>query len=152
MRYELVEVTDPEDWAAYHAIRQQELFENRGRHGIYDPNRPDERLPGKHHYLLKADGRPVGTTRLDLRDDGACVFRLVAITASEQGKGHGRALGELVEERARRFGADRAYVNAAATAVGYYEATGWTRHVWDEAELVGIASECIQMRKPLPRP
>jgi N-acetylglutamate synthase-like GNAT family acetyltransferase len=149
MNYELVEVTESDDWAAYHAIRRQELFEANGRHNIYDANRPDERHPGMHHYLLRANGRPVGTTRLDVRDDGTCVFRLVAITASEQGKGHGRVLGGMVEVRARAFGAHTAYVNAAPTALGYYEATGWQRFVWDEAELVSIASECIQMRKTL---
>ena len=149
MDYELVEVTDPDDWTVYHAIRRQELFEARGRHNIYDPNRADERRPGMHHYLLKADDQPVGTTRLDIRDDGACVFRLVAITASEQGKGHGRVLGGMVEAKARACGAHTAYVNAAPTAAGYYEATGWELHVWDEAELVSIASECIQMRKTL---
>lgn len=149
MDYELVEVAEPEDWAAYHAIRRQELFEARGRHGIYDPNRRDERLPGMHHLLLKADGQPLATTRLDIRDNGTCVFRLVAVTASEQGKGHGRVLGRMVEDKARALGAHTAYVNAAPTALGYYEATGWRHYVWDAAELTSIASECIQMRKAL---
>ena len=147
MGYELVEVTAPGDWAAYHDIRRQELFEARGRHGIYNPDYPGERLPGMYPYLLKLDGKPLGTTRLDIRDDGTAVFRLVAITASEQGKGHGRVLGQMVEDRARAFGARILLVNAAHTAVGYYEATGWQRHVWDASELVGIASDCIQMRK-----
>ena len=145
MDYELVEVAEPEDWAAYHTIRRQELFKARGR--IYDPNRPDERLPGMHHLLLKGEGQPLATTRLDIRDDGTCVFRLVAVTASEQGKGHGRVLGRMVEDKARAHGAHTAYVNAAPTAIGYYEATGWQRHIWDEAELA--SSECIQMRKAL---
>lgn len=149
MAYELVEVSGPDDWLAYHAIRRQELFEAKGRHGIYDPNRADERLPGMRHYLLKYDGKPIGTTRLDIRGDGNCVFRLVAITASEQGKGRGRVLGRMVEERARGFGAHTALVNAAPTAVGYYESTGWQRHVWDASELVSIASDCIQMLKAL---
>lgn len=149
MSYSLVEVTDPLDWQDYHAIRRQELFEAKGRHGIYDPNRPDERLPDMHPFLLKLEGKPLGTTRLDIRSDGTCVFRLVAITAAEQGKGHGRVLGAMVEDRARDFGARIALVNAAPTAVGYYEATGWHRHVWDAAELVSIASDCIQMRKLL---
>jgi GNAT superfamily N-acetyltransferase len=147
MGYELVEVVAPDDWAAYHDIRRQELFEARGRHGIYDPDYPGERLAGMHPYLLKHDGRPLGTTRLDIRDDGTAIFRLVAITAAEQGKGHGRVLGQMVEDRARAFGATTLLVNAAETAIGYYEATGWQRHVWDESELAGIASNCIQMRK-----
>lgn len=149
MGYELNEVSDPADWVAYHAIRRQELFEAKGRHGIYDPNRPDERLPGMHPYLLKLDGSPLGTTRLDIRDDGTAIVRMVAITSPEQRKGHGRVLSRMVEERARSFGAATLFVNAAPTALGFYDATGWHRHVWDAAELIGIASDCIQMRKPV---
>lgn len=149
MGYELIEVADPADWMAYHAIRRQELFEAKGRHGIYDPNYPGGRLPNMHPYLLKLDGKPLGTTRLDIRDDGTAVFRLVAITANEQGRGHGRVLGQMVEERARAFGATKLLVNAADTAVGFYKATGWREHVWDASELVGIASTCVQMRRDL---
>ena len=149
MGYELIEVSDPADWAAYHAIRRQELFEAKGRHGIYNPDYPGERLPNMHHYLLKFDGKPLGTTRLDVMDDDTAVFRLVAITADEQGRGHGRILGQMVEARAQAFGARTLLVNSADTAVGFYEAAGWYEHVWDASELVGIASTCIQMRKDL---
>jgi len=149
MEYELVEVSEPADWSAYHAIRRQELFEARGRYGIYDPDFAGEFLPGQHPYLLKHHGKPIGTTRLDIRDDASAVFRLVAITASEQGKGHGRVLAQLVAAQARAHGARTALVNAAASAVGYYEKTGWTRHVWDAAELAVRDSDCIQMRKSL---
>jgi N-acetylglutamate synthase-like GNAT family acetyltransferase len=149
MEYELVEVSAPEDWAAYHDIRRRELFEARGRFGIYNPNYPDEYSPQKHHYLLKHDGQPVGTTRLDVRSDGSAVFRLVAITAPEQGKGHGRVPSELVEERARAHGAHTLVVNAARTALGYYEKTGWHVYEWDASELVDLAADCIQMRKLL---
>ena len=149
MAYTLVDVTEPQDWRDYHAIRRQELFEARGRHGVYRENYPDEHSPDKHHYLLKLDGRPLGTTRLDIRDDGTCVFRLVAVAAAEQGRGHGRVLARMVEARARAFGARTAFVNAAPTAVGYYEKTGWLRYTWDAAELLGVGSDSIQMRKQL---
>ncbi|MDB5536702.1 MAG: family N-acetyltransferase, partial [Devosia sp.] len=98
---------------------------------------------------LKFDGKPLGTTRLDVREDGSAIFRLVAITATEQGRGHGRVLAQMVEERAQAFEASVLYVNAAATAVGFYQATGWHDHVWDPSELVGIAADCRQMRKRL---
>ena len=137
MDYQLVLVSTPEDWLDYHAIRRHELFEAKGRYGIYDASRPEERLPSFYPYLLKLHGKALGTTRLDVRGDGTCVFRLVAITASEQGKGHGRALGQMVEAKARSFGAHTALVNAAPTALGYYEATGWHRYTWNVAELVG---------------
>ena len=89
MTYSLDNVTEPQDWRDYHAIRRQELFEARGRHGLYQDNYPDEYTPGKHHYLLKLDGRAVGTTRLDIRGDGTCVFRMVAVTAAAQGAEEG---------------------------------------------------------------
>ena len=149
MGYELVEVSDAADWVAYHAIRRQELFEAKGRIGIYDENRPEEREPNQHHYLLKQDGKPIGTTRLELRDNQQAIFRLVAITAAEQGKGHGRVLSEMVEAKARGYGVATLLVNAADTALGYYEKTGWYRHEWDACELVGISSTCIQMRRDL---
>ena len=38
-------------------------------------------------------------------------------------------------------------VNAAPDAVGFYEKTGWHEESWDPEELVGIASNCIQMVK-----
>ena len=149
MGYELIEVTDPADWLAYHAIRRQELFEAKGRFGIYDPNRADERLSGTHHYMLKLDGAPIGTTRLDVREGGVAIVRMVAIAASAQGRGHGRIMGQLVEERAKGFGAKTLYVNAAETALGFYHCTGWVDHVWDEAELVSLAVNATQMTKSL---
>jgi N-acetylglutamate synthase-like GNAT family acetyltransferase len=149
MAYSLIEVSTPEDWTAYHDIRRTELFEAKGRFGIYNDRHPDDVADFAHPYLLKSDGRPVGTMRLDVRGDGTGIFRLVAITADAQDKGHGRVLSEMVEARARTLGIGTLYVNAAESAVGYYEKTGWTRFLWDEAELVGIAISCVQMRKML---
>ncbi len=89
MGYELVVVEDPTDWQAYHAIRRVELFENKGRHGIYDDRHPDDLADFATPYLLKLDGRPIGTTRLDRRGQGEGVFRLVAVTSAEQGRDTG---------------------------------------------------------------
>jgi GNAT superfamily N-acetyltransferase len=144
-------VETSEDWAALHAIRRAVLFVP-GRplgHVTYDDNHPDDRKPGNQPYVLVVDGRPIGTTRLDRRGDDAGVVRLVAILNAEQGRGHGRILGDLVEEIARRNGWSALLVNAAATAEGYYARMGWQRHVWDEAELAGVSSACTQMRKRL---
>ena len=93
--------------------------------------------------------RPIGTLRLDDLGDGTGAVRLVAITRSEQGKGHGRAMGEMCDAIARSLGMAMLLVNAAPEALAYYERTGWERHVWNPAELVGIAATCIQMRKRL---
>jgi N-acetylglutamate synthase-like GNAT family acetyltransferase len=149
MAYELVDVREPADWTAYHAIRRQELFEARGRYGVYDENYPGEREPNMYQLLLKFDGRSIGTTRLDVRADGTAIFRLVTITADAQGQGHGRMLSTLVEERARQHGTHTLYVNAARTAHGYYLAMGWHDYIWNAEELASMAIECVQMRKHL---
>lgn len=149
MAYELVEVQAAPDWVAYHDIRRVELFENKGRHGIYNDRHPDDLADFATPYLLKLDGRPIGTTRLDRRGPKEGVFRMVAITRPEQGRGHGRVMAGLVEERAFGFGIRTLLVNAAPEAVGFYEKTGWAPCTWDPAELIGIAAACIQMRKLL---
>ena len=131
MTYELVALRDPADWTAFH-----------DRH-------PDDVADFAHPYLFKRDGNPIGVMRLDIRDGGIGIFRLVAITAGEQRRGHGRVMARLAEERARAFGLRILYVNAAEDAVGFYEKTGWSRYSWDPTELAGIAIACIQMRKLL---
>ena len=148
MTYELVDVETPADWRAYHAIRRDVLWTARGRPG-YDDTRPDEHAPGNYPLLLKCDGVPVATTRLDTRADGAGVVRLVAVTAATQGQGHGRALSRLVEERARQLGLTMLYVNAVSNAVGFYRKTGWHDFPWDPAELADTFAVCLQMRKML---
>jgi GNAT superfamily N-acetyltransferase len=147
--YTLVRPATAEQWQAFHDIRRSELFEARGRYGIYDANHPDDANPGNEPLLLWLDGRPIGTARLDSFGDGLGVMRLVAIRAPEQGRGHGRKLDEMVEQRAHARGMHTLYVNAAPTAVGFYERTGWTRYVWSEEELAGIAADCVQMRKQI---
>ena len=148
MGYELIEVTDESDWRDYHTIRREVLWQARGRTG-YDDKHRDEYLPANHPLLLKLDGRPIGTARLDDFGGGMGAVRLVAIVADLQRRGHGRKLAELVEDYARSLGITRLFVNAAPEAVGYYEKLGWQRFTRDETELSGIASGAVQMTKSL---
>jgi GNAT superfamily N-acetyltransferase len=148
MRYELVEVQSAEEWKAYHFLRRTVLWEAKSRFN-YNENHPDERLNGNHPLLLKLNGSAIGTTRLDEIGRGAGVVRLVSIASAVQRVGHGRALSLLTEDYARRFGIATLLVNAAPDAVGFYEKMGWTKEMWDESELRGLAADCIQMTKIL---
>ena len=135
-KYALVVVTTPQEWEEYHRIRRQELFEAKGRIGIYDSHRPEEPAPGNYPLLLKIRGNGIGTTRLDVRPDGTAVIRLVAITKIGQVR-HGRVLANTVEDFARQKGVKKFLVNADPNAVGYYEKLGFVQD-WDPSELVGI--------------
>jgi N-acetylglutamate synthase-like GNAT family acetyltransferase len=151
MSYELVKVTTESDWREYHSLRRHVLWESRGQSG-YDDTRPAEYIATNTPLILKLDGRPIGTTRLDNLGDQRGVVRLVAIAIDVQRQGHGRILSELVEGYARRLDLNTLFVNADPDAVGYYKTMGWEPYVWDEAELTGIASNCTQMTKALLQP
>jgi N-acetylglutamate synthase-like GNAT family acetyltransferase len=146
--YELIKVTDPSHWRAYHDIRRKVLWENRGKQG-YDDKHVDETLPNHHPLLLLLNNNPIGTTRLDDLKNGYGIVRLVAICRDIQRNGHGRHLSFLVEEFARNLGIKTLYVNAAPEALGFYKKTGWELYEWDAEELKGIAEDCWQMRKIL---
>ena len=101
--YQLITVSEADDWAAYHDIRRKILFEARGKFA-YDPNHPDEYDPKNKPLLLKFRGVPIGTTRLDFLRTKEGVIRLVAIKTEYQNAGHGRVLSTLVEDRAKANG------------------------------------------------
>jgi N-acetylglutamate synthase-like GNAT family acetyltransferase len=145
MSYQLVRVTTESDWREYHALRRHVLWEARGRSG-YDDARPAEYVATNTPLLLKLNGRPIGTVRLDNLGDHRGVVRLVAIATDVQRQGHGRILSELVEGYARHLGLNTLFVNADRDAVGYYQKMGWENYVWDETD---IASDCTQMTKVL---
>jgi N-acetylglutamate synthase-like GNAT family acetyltransferase len=146
--YQLVKVTTSNHWQAYHDIRRQILWENRGKTD-YDNKHKDEYLPDHHPLLLLLNNVPIGTTRLDDFKDGHGAVRLVAISGAFQKSGHGRQLSSLVENYARNLGIKTLYVNAAPEALGFYKKLGWEFYEWDTEELTDIAEDCEQMRKIL---
>lgn len=112
-------------------------------------DRPTSTFRLIHPLLLRLDGRPIGTTRLDVFGNGTDAVRPMAISTDVQGSGHGRALLALVEDYARYLEITLLFVNAVPEATGYYNKLGWELHDWNGAELIGIASSCKQMRKAI---
>lgn len=150
MGYELIKVTDLEDWQVYHNIRRTVLFEAEGLFNVYKENAPGNFLPENHPLLLKNNGIATATARLDFIKDNKAIIRLVAVEASEQRQGHGRILGAMVEDYAQMKGVDELYVNASLSAVGYYQKMGWQEYIWNQAEIDNHSmGEVIQMKKKL---
>jgi N-acetylglutamate synthase-like GNAT family acetyltransferase len=148
MTYQLAIVATEQDRDVYHAIRRAELFDAKGRNN-YLADHPDETRPDHYQLLLKWNGSGVATTRFDILRAGVAAIRLVAVTRTQQGRGHGRVLAELTEAFARGKGVSKLVVNAAPDAVGYYERLGFGPEDWDPAELVGISADSVQMAKYL---
>ena len=120
------------DWAAYHDIRRRILFENRGEHGVYDPNRPDERAPGHFPKLLVCASAYVGVVRVDLAG-GTAYLRRVAIDEPYQRRGLGRTLLALAEGFARAQSATRVESSVARDAVPFYLKCGYRFVAAEEA-------------------
>jgi GNAT superfamily N-acetyltransferase len=147
---ELRAVKTDNEWAAMHDIRRRVLFAP-GRHEreiVYDADHPDDRADDNVPHILMLDEKPIGVARLDLKGDRA-VVRLVAISPEHQRNGFGELMDRMLTEKAWELGVKQMRVNAAPDAVGFYEKTGWHRESWDPDELVGIASNCVQMTKSL---
>ncbi|WP_299844876.1 GNAT family N-acetyltransferase [uncultured Roseovarius sp.] len=141
-------VKAPADWDAFHRIRRAELFTSKGKMSPYDENHADDRVPENTPYLLEVDGQAVGVARLDRRENIG-IIRLVAISATRQGQGLGRILGDLLDREAMVAGIEVLRVNAGRDVVGFYERLGWKAAPWDKSELRGIAANAVQMQKPL---
>lgn len=131
----------PEDWEAYHHIRQEVLLEAR-KDAMEEA---DEHAPGHHPMLLWLDRKPVGSIRIDIDSAGRAGLRMVAVDPDLQKRGCGRALLCLAEDFARRQGCTRAVLYATPDAVGFYAKAGYQEEDWDDVYISGI----VQMAKPL---
>ncbi len=145
--YELTRVILAQDWNVYHWIRREELFRTLGMVETYNYKHPDEVKSGNFPLLLKFNGYSIGTVRIDLKNDGEAVIRLLAITKTEQSKGHGKILMKKIETFARTKKVKKLLVNARKDAVGYYQKNDFVFEDWDTNELVGISIDSIQMSK-----
>src|SRR4051812_48842891 len=114
-----------DEWRAYHAIRREVLFENRGRVGVYNEDHSDELENGNHPLILVHGGMPIGVIRVDVRDQVAW-FRRVAVRPDLQRAGHGRRLLNLAETFARKEGCSEVRSDVAADALGFYQRCGYS--------------------------
>jgi GNAT superfamily N-acetyltransferase len=125
VEYELRTPTAATDWQDYHRIRRTVLWEARGHFGVYNASHPDELAPQNLPLLLAYRGVAVGVARLDRQPDGRGVIRRMAIDTHIQRQGHGRALLNLLERRARDLGISILEVNSAEDAVTFYRKAGY---------------------------
>ena len=116
--------SSPEDWNAYHAIRRQVLFEQRGQLNTYDADHPDEHRDGNYPKILVVDDKVVGVIRVDLAPPEA-TFRRVAVHPDHQLRGYGTILLRLAEDFTREQGCAQIVSSVAPDAVGFYLKCGF---------------------------
>ncbi|CAD7055998.1 N-acetyltransferase [Pseudorhizobium halotolerans] len=137
--YVLTLVEDAADAAAYDQIRHHVLF---GGSHAYIRNGPEEVKDENLSLLLKLDGIPIGTVRLDQKTDKKAIVRLVAIVSDLQRAGHGTALMGCLEGLATTLGIRELLVYARPAASGFYLRLGYTPFIFDPDN-----KESIQLHK-----
>jgi len=131
------------DWIAYHAIRRRVLFELRGLGAVYDPNHPDDHVPGRYPFVLWDADEAVAVIRVDVQH-GVATLRRVAVREDLQRQGYGRSLLRAAERFASEQGCTHVVSHVDAGAVGFYERCGFRRDEPTEGE------RSIPMSKRLP--
>jgi GNAT superfamily N-acetyltransferase len=125
-----------DEWTRYHDIRKRCIFNKYHSKGSahyckYDPAYKDEHDPANHPLIFLADGKVVGTIRIDVRPEGRTVFRLVAIDTPWQGRGLGTIMLEMAEEYAQARGAAVICLNSVPDAYSFYARHGFNPAHWD---------------------
>lgn len=110
----------------------------------------DGRDPEATHFLVREDGKPVGTARV--RESGEEEARglkveRVAVARDRRGEGFGDAVMDAVESYAATEGYDRLVLAAQVPVVGFYERRGYTVQDDEPFDDAGIPHR--RMAKPL---
>jgi GNAT superfamily N-acetyltransferase len=121
---ELSPPVSPAEWDAFHAIREDVLWRERGLAAGYDRRHPDDAAAGNHPLLLTDAGRPIGVVRVDI-DGSVAYLRRVAVIADVRGRGYGSAMLALAERFAAARGAVSVHSNVDTGAVGFYRRAGY---------------------------
>jgi N-acetylglutamate synthase-like GNAT family acetyltransferase len=139
-------------WHVFNEIARTSLFKNKKKQYYRDLKYFEEEANKRMDFLLSFNAKALGTIALEALEEGSAAIRMVAIHHRYQGRGHGIALGILVEEFAKAHGMKRLCVNADPVAIGYYRRLGFAPEVWSKDELESFCQSRvlpIQMVKNL---
>lgn len=116
---EIIEVRSGERLAAAFAIRRAVFV---AELGVSEALEIDAREHEARHLLALLEGRPVGTLRVRLRDDGRVAkIERVAVLGAARGRMVGRDLMAAALDLARSEGAEEAELHAQTYAAGFYQ-------------------------------
>lgn len=134
------------DMEACFAIRREVFCVEQG---VPEDLEIDGRDPECRHYLLRVEGRTVGTARVRPVGPGAAKIERVAILGPHRGGGLGSALMRRVLRELDDRGCDRAVLHAQAHSETFYRALGFATE-GGPFEEAGIPHVRMTRDSPLP--
>lgn len=81
--------------------------------------------PSTKHYLLIADGHPIGAARTLAKETGSIKVQRFAILGTERGKGYGKIFLEAIEKDTD-YSVRTFILDAQEHAIPFYERSGYT--------------------------
>ncbi|ACR79944.1 GNAT family N-acetyltransferase [Kosmotoga olearia] len=135
--------SDKERLAEAFEIRREVFIEGQG---IAEAIEIDGLDPEAVHFLIKCDGKAVGTCRVREVENGIWKLERFSIRKPYRGMKLGTRLLEFVESQARNKGIYRIIMNAQLSASGFYLKAGYIKDS-EEFEEAGIIH--IKMYKDL---
>ena len=131
------EAGGPADMAACLAIRREVFCIEQG---VPEDLEVDGRDPECRHFILRLDGRVVGTARLRPLQPGVAKIERVAILAAHRGGGLGSALMRRLLRELDDAGCATALLHAQAHSESFYRALGFATEgaPFDEAGITHV--------------
>lgn len=143
-RVEIIEVRSGGRLAEAFAIRRAVFV---AEQGVSEALEIDGREGEARHLLALLDGRPVGTLRVRLLDQGRLAkIERVAVLATARGRKVGQALMAAALDLARLLDARAAELHAQTYATGFYQRLGFEAF---GAEFEEDGLPHVAMRRPL---
>jgi predicted GNAT family N-acyltransferase len=117
------EPVHPEDIRKYYALRYDVLRKPWGQ--PFSSTRDRQEAGSVHVLLLDDAGTALATGRLQLNSAEVGQIRSMAVREDGRGQGHGSAILQYLEARARRLQLRSLVLDAREPAVGFYEKHGF---------------------------
>ena len=124
----MIIITTPksrEEFKAYYALRYRVLRE---KFGLPKGTEKDDYEPISLHFIAVDDKKEeeiIGAVKMFEKAPGIAQFSHLAVAENYQGKGIGRMLVDMVEEKAHQMGYKVIGTSTRLTATGFYEKLGY---------------------------
>ena len=117
-----------------------------GEQGVDEELEYDEHDERATHFVAYDGGEPVGAARLRKYEDGVGKVERVSVRESRREDGIGRAIMDVVEDRARAEGYETLKLHSQTHAADFYRKLAYEQY-GEEFEEAGIPH--VEMRKSL---
>lgn len=129
----LVCCTHYNEWQEYHRIRKQQIFDSINIK--YDPNHPTITIDNHHHFVLYKNTEIIAAAHIEFLNDNEAALRSLAVDGSQQNKGFGKYMMQLLEEWLKHKNVKVLKMHARPTAESFYRKLGYVNMEFNDISI-----------------